>query len=70
VPVSLRLPPPVFGAGLIDAISDATILARSDPDDRDGDGISGRPNWVTPNEYANAVTYPDGRRIGRFGRKA
>jgi len=62
----------VFGAGLIDAISDAAILARSDPDDRDGDGLSGRPNMVTPNEYAlsGIVTYPDGRRIGRFGRKA
>src|SRR5690349_8508745 len=51
VPVSLRLPPPVFGAGLIDAISDAMILSRADPDDRDGDGISGRANMVTPNEY-------------------
>lgn len=72
VPVSLRLPPPVFGAGLIDAIPDATILAGADPDDRDGDGISGRANLVTPNEYAlpGVVTNPDGRRIGRFGRKA
>ena len=72
VPVSLRLPPPVFGAGLIDAIADATILAGADPDDRDGNGISGRANLVTPNEYAlpGIVTYPDGRRIGRFGRKA
>lgn len=72
VAVSLRLPPPVFGAGLIDAIPDATILSRADPDDRDGDGISGRPNWVTPNDYAlpNAATNSAGQRIGRFGRKA
>ena len=72
VPVSLRLPPPVFGVGLIDAIPDATILTNADPDDRDGDGISGRANMVTPNEYAlpGTITYPDGRRIGRFGRKA
>jgi CxxC motif-containing protein (DUF1111 family) len=72
VPVSLRLPPPVFGAGLIDAIADATILSRADPDDLDGDGISGRPNWVTPLEFSppNARTNPAGQRIGRFGRKA
>jgi CxxC motif-containing protein (DUF1111 family) len=69
--VSVRLPPPVFGVGLIDAIPDATILALADPDDRDGDGISGRPNWVTPLDYApNAPTNAAGQRIGRFGRKA
>ena len=69
VAVSLRLPPPVFGSGLIDAIPDAAILSRADPDDRDGDGISGRPNLVTPADYVvpNAEA---GQRIGRFGRKA
>ena len=68
VAMSLRLPPPVFGVGLIEAIPDATILALADPDDRDGDGISGRPNWVTPSDYVP----PNGaaQRIGRFGRKA
>jgi CxxC motif-containing protein (DUF1111 family) len=72
VPVSLRLPPPVFGAGLIDAVSEATILSLADPGDRDGDGISGRPNWVTPSDYAlpNVSTSSSGQRIGRFGRKA
>jgi len=71
-PVSVRLPPPVFGAGLIDAVSEATILSLADPDDRDGDGISGRPNWVTPADYAlpNVATNSAGQRIGRFGRKA
>ena len=71
-PMSLRLPPPVFGAGLIDAIPEATILSRADPDDRDGDGISGRPNWVTPADYAlpNVTPNSGGQRIGRFGRKA
>jgi len=69
--VSVRLPPPVFGVGLIDAIPDPTILALADPDDRDGDGISGRPNWVTPLDYApNVPTNAAGQRIGRFGRKA
>src|SRR4029453_11444870 len=50
--------PDVFGFGLLDAVSDRTILSYADPDDRDGDGISGRPN-----------RFVDGR-LGRFGRKA
>ncbi|HSD27356.1 MAG TPA: di-heme oxidoredictase family protein [Vicinamibacteria bacterium] len=53
-----RSSPSLFGFGLLDAVPDATILARADPDDRDKDGISGRPNHSL-----------DGR-IGRFGRKA
>jgi CxxC motif-containing protein (DUF1111 family) len=53
-----RSTPDVFGFGLLDAVPDAAILALSDPDDRDGDGISGRPN-----------RFVDGR-LGRFGRKA
>lgn len=72
VAVSLRLPPPVFGAGLIEAIPEAEILSRADPEDADGDGISGRPNWVTPPPWV-PVTEPGGgsaARIGRFGRKA
>lgn len=72
VPVSLRLPPPVFGAGLIEAIPESEILARADPDDADGDGISGRPNWVTPPEWVPLIEPGSGAtaRIGRFGRKA
>jgi CxxC motif-containing protein (DUF1111 family) len=53
-----RTTPDIFGFGLLDAVPDATILALSDPDDRDGDGISGRPNRLS------------GDRLGRFGRKA
>lgn len=72
VPVSPRLPPPVFGVGLIEAIPEATILALADPDDLDGDGISGRPNWVTAPSYVPAVEPGGGPgpRLGRFGRKA
>jgi len=71
-PVSLRLPPPVFGMGLIEAIADATILARADSADSDGDGISGRPNYVVPAAYLTdaGTSSGDPRRIGRFGRKA
>ncbi len=53
-----RQTPPIFGFGLVDLIADDTILALEDPDDLDGDGISGR-----------AHVLPDGR-IGRLGWKA
>lgn len=65
IPTSRRLPPPVFGVGLIEAISAEAILANADPDDLDGDGISGRPNWVILSGYAGT-----GTQLGRFGRKA
>lgn len=54
---AIRTAPDVFGFGLLDAIPEATILEREDPDDRDRDGISGRAN-----------RFLDGR-VGRFGRK-
>ena len=40
--ISLRAAPPVIGFGLIAAIEDSVLLATADPEDRDGDGISGR----------------------------
>jgi CxxC motif-containing protein (DUF1111 family) len=72
VAVSLRLPPPVFGVGLIEAISEQAILANSDPDDANGDGISGRVNWVAAASYVNAREPGAGigLRLGRFGRKS
>jgi len=72
VDVSLRMPPPVFGVGLIEALPESVILIHEDPGDADGDGISGRVNWVTPAAYVPA-TEPGGGpapRVGRFGRKA
>jgi len=54
----LRSTPPLFGLGLVEGISDEDIVARADPDDLDGDGISGRVSWV------------DGDRVGRFGWKS
>lgn len=69
---SPRLPPPVFGRGLIEAIPEETILAAADPDDDDGDGISGRPNlrrsppWVPETEVGGG----SGLHVGRFGLKA
>jgi len=43
---SPRMTPPVIGMGLLEAVPDASILALADPEDHDGDGISGRPNWI------------------------
>jgi CxxC motif-containing protein (DUF1111 family) len=63
VRTSLRQPPPVFGLGLLEAIPDATLRGLADPDDADGDGISGRPNQVWDAIAGEA-------RLGRFGHKA
>lgn len=58
-----RLAPQMIGMGLLEAIPEESILALADPDDVDGDGISGRANMVW-----------DGRLgalgLGRFGWKA
>ncbi len=76
---SVRLPPPVFGMGLIEAIPEATILALADPDDLDGDGISGRPNYVVPGDFIPADEIGGALedamgglqpQLGRFSRKA
>lgn len=58
-----RLAPPVYGAGLLEAITDETLLDISDPTDADGDGISGLANLVW-----NKLTHT--HTIGRFGWKA
>ncbi|PYO97379.1 MAG: hypothetical protein DMD60_07220 [Gemmatimonadetes bacterium] len=56
--VGRRTTPSLLGFGLLDAVPDSELAALADPDDRNGDGISGRLNRL-----------PDGR-LGRFGRKA
>lgn len=61
--IARRAPIPLFGAGLVEAISDEAILALADPDDLDGDGISGRAARIF-----DAATRREG--IGRFGWKA
>jgi CxxC motif-containing protein (DUF1111 family) len=62
VMISPRVAPAVFGVGLLQAVPEATITAAVDPDDSDGDGISGRPNHA-PDESGEMV-------LGRFGWKA
>ena len=61
--LSPRVAPPVFGLGLLEAVRAAEILAHADPDDGDGDGISGRPNYVYGVRAGTRV-------LGRFGWKA
>ena len=72
VAVSVRLPPPVFGVGLIEAIPVSTILAHADPGDADGDGISGRANFVSSPDFIphSEPGGGSGQQLGRFGRKA
>jgi CxxC motif-containing protein (DUF1111 family) len=55
--MSLRHAPTIAGIGLLALVPDAEVLAGADPDDRDGDGVSGRPNMRGPH-------------LGRFGWKA
>jgi CxxC motif-containing protein (DUF1111 family) len=62
-PLSVRIPPSLIGLGLLEAIPEAAIVARADPDDADHDGISGRPNRVRDPQTGARV-------LGRFGWKA
>ena len=60
---SPRVASPVFGLGLLDAIGKSELERRADPDDRDGDGISGRTNRVwSPSKNSEG--------LGRYGWKA
>lgn len=69
--ISERGGPLVVGLGLIEAIPDQTILSHADPNDADGDGISGRPNFVDAPEFLAFPPGPyNGKYLGRFGRKA
>ncbi|MBI1261473.1 MAG: c-type cytochrome [Rhizobiales bacterium] len=61
--VSPRVASAVFGLGLLEAVPADMILARADPEDANGDGISGRPNYV----FDPATGKPE---LGRFGWKA
>ncbi|MEM8609099.1 MAG: di-heme oxidoredictase family protein [Myxococcota bacterium] len=58
-----RVAPIMIGLGLLDAITEDTLRSWEDPDDDDGDGISGRINWV-PDVLRNEL------RPGRFGWKS
>ncbi len=61
--ISARTAPQMIGLGLLEAIPAAEILAGADPEDADGDGISGRANIVWSMDWQRPM-------LGRFGRKA
>lgn len=63
VMMSPRMAQAMTGLGLIADVPAPDILANADPDDIDGDGISGRPNWVPDPENGGVA-------LGRFGWKA
>jgi CxxC motif-containing protein (DUF1111 family) len=63
VMLSPRVAPQMIGLGLVEAIPEADILANADPDDKNHDGISGRPNWVKDLQTGKVA-------LGRFGWKA
>jgi len=66
-------PPANTGLGFFEAVPDATLLAFADENDADGDGISGRPNWIAVPQYSfirPGAVVRNGKYIGRFGKKA
>ena len=60
---SPRVAPAVLGMGFIEAVPEKQILERNDPNDTNGDGISGKANYVWNHLTASKV-------IGRLGWKA
>jgi CxxC motif-containing protein (DUF1111 family) len=61
--ISPRVAPAMIGLGLLEAIPEARISALADPEDADGDGISGRVNRVWDAALEETA-------VGRFGWKA
>ncbi|MEO9484033.1 MAG: di-heme oxidoredictase family protein [Ekhidna sp.] len=73
VPFMKFTPPAVTGLGFLAALSDQQILQNVDSLDEDGDGISGKPNYITPPDYFEQKSFHqpvNGKIIGRFGKKA
>ena len=60
---SVRLTPPLVGLGLLEAISESSIISLADPQDTNGDGISGRLQTLADPESDKLL-------LGRFGYKA
>jgi CxxC motif-containing protein (DUF1111 family) len=58
-----RVPIPLFGAGLVEAIEDDTLLTLADVQSGGRDGVSGRAAVITERGTGE-------RRVGRFGWKA
>ena len=72
-PFASFTPPANTGLGLLAALTDEQILANADPTDKNGDGISGVPNWIEAPGYFKPQWFhkpQEGKYIGRFGKKA
>jgi CxxC motif-containing protein (DUF1111 family) len=63
VQTSARIAPVLIGLGLLETLTETDILAHADPEDKDGDGISGRANYVWDVALQKTM-------LGRFGWKA
>lgn len=59
---SARIAPPVHGLGLLEQVDENTLLSFADEMDADGDGISGKANYVWDEKRKKLM-------IGRFGWK-
>ncbi|HEX9895951.1 MAG TPA: di-heme oxidoredictase family protein [Gemmatimonadales bacterium] len=82
--VARLLAPAVTGLGYLEAVSDQTLLDLEDPEDLDGDGVSGRVQLVDESDVVIEIdrleAVLDGatsarqrianQYVGRFGRKA
>ena len=83
--VAQFMAPAVTGLGLLEAVDDTTIFALADPDDRDGDGISGRASLIDSSDFIAEIVSlggllqgsertrhvpVNGKYLGRFSRKA
>jgi CxxC motif-containing protein (DUF1111 family) len=67
VRISARIAPAVIGVGLLECVSDSLLAALADPEDADGDGVSGRVHWRDVTEPGATRTR---RMAGRYGWKA
>lgn len=76
VVMGARIGMPMIGLGLLQTINEEDILSRSDINDTDGDGISGKPNWVFDKEKYDLCSSQNSCEenppisLGRFGWKA
>lgn len=61
--ISPRVGSQMIGLGLLELIPESQLLANADPSDANGDGISGRANYMVDVVTGNTM-------IGRFGWKA
>lgn len=83
--VSTFMAPAVTGLGFLEALDDSTIIRLADPDDEDGDGISGKVSFIDSSDFLNEIASlgelieggsqtrfiaHDGKYVGRFGKKA